>query len=62
MAHSVAFSFKHQNVTIVHQPQCLANSGAWTNGMPMSMTLGCGTWGGNSTSSNVTWEHLLNYT
>jgi hypothetical protein len=28
----------------------------------MSMTLGCGTWGGNSTSSNVTWEHLLNYT
>ena len=47
---------------MVRQPQCLANSGAWTNGMPMSMTLGCGTWGGNSTSSNVTWEHLLNYT
>ena len=36
---------------MVRQPQCLANSGAWTNGMPMSMTLGCGTW-----------EHLLNYT
>jgi len=47
---------------MIRQPQCLANSGAWTNGMPMSMTLGCGTWGGNSTSSNVTWEHLLNYT
>jgi sulfoacetaldehyde dehydrogenase len=47
---------------MVRQPQCLANSGAWTNGMPMSMTLGCGTWGGNATSSNVTWEHLLNYT
>lgn len=47
---------------MVCQPQCLANSGAWTNGMPMTMTLGCGTWGGNSTSSNVTWEHLLNYT
>jgi sulfoacetaldehyde dehydrogenase len=47
---------------MVRQPQCLANSGAWTNGMPMSMTLGCGTWGGNSTTSNVTWEHLLNYT
>jgi sulfoacetaldehyde dehydrogenase len=26
------------------------------------MTLGCGTWGGYATSSNVTWEHLLNYT
>ncbi len=47
---------------MIRQPQCLANSGAWTNGMPMSMTLGCGSWGGNSTNSNVTWEHLLNYT
>ncbi len=47
---------------MVRQPQCLANSGAWTNGMPMTLTLGCGSWGGNSTSSNVTWEHLLNYT
>lgn len=47
---------------MVRQPQCLANSGAWTNGMPMTLTLGCGSWGGNSTTSNVTWEHLLNYT
>jgi sulfoacetaldehyde dehydrogenase len=47
---------------MIRQPQCLANSGAWTNGMPMSMTLGCGSWGGNSTTENVTWKHLLNYT
>ena len=47
---------------MVNQPQCLANSGGWTNGMPMTMTLGCGTWGGNTTTSNITWEHLLNYT
>jgi len=47
---------------MVRQPQSLANSGSWTNGMPMTLTLGCGSWGGNSTSSNVTWEHLLNYT
>jgi sulfoacetaldehyde dehydrogenase len=47
---------------MIRQPQCLANSGAWTNGMPMSMTLGCGSWGGNSTTSNITWEHMLNYT
>ncbi|MBL7007072.1 MAG: aldehyde dehydrogenase family protein [Spirochaetia bacterium] len=47
---------------MVCQPQCLANSGAWTNGMPMSLTLGCGSWGGNSTTENVTWKHLLNYT
>jgi sulfoacetaldehyde dehydrogenase len=47
---------------MVRQPQALANSGAWTNGMPMTLTLGCGSWGRNSTSDNVTWEHLLNYT
>jgi sulfoacetaldehyde dehydrogenase len=47
---------------MIRQPQCLANSGAWTNGMPMSLTLGCGSWGGNSVSENVTWKHLLNYT
>jgi len=47
---------------MVRQPQCLANSGAWTNGMPMSMTLGCGTWGGNIASKNVTWEELINVT
>lgn len=47
---------------MVRQPQCLANSGAWTNGMPMSMTLGCGSWGGNISSDNITWRNLLNYT
>jgi len=47
---------------MVNQPQCLANSGAWTNGMPFTMTLGCGTWGNNSTTRNVTWEDLINVT
>lgn len=47
---------------MVRQPQCLANSGAWTNGMPMTMTLGCGTWGGNASNSNINWEQMLNYT
>jgi sulfoacetaldehyde dehydrogenase len=47
---------------MVRQPQCLANSGAWTNGMPMTLSLGCGTWGGNISSENITWKHLLNTT
>jgi sulfoacetaldehyde dehydrogenase len=47
---------------MVRQPQSLSNSGSWTNGMPMTLTLGCGSWGGNSTTSNVNWEHLLNFT
>ena len=46
----------------VNCPQCLTNSGSWTSGFPMSMTLGCGTWGNNSISHNATWKDLLNYT
>ncbi|MDX9917184.1 MAG: aldehyde dehydrogenase family protein [Gudongella sp.] len=47
---------------MVRQPQCLANSGAWTNGMPMTLSLGCGTWGGNISNENINWKHLLNIT
>jgi len=47
---------------VVNQPQSLTNSGSWTCGYPVSMTLGCGTWGYNSISHNATWQDLLNYT
>ncbi len=47
---------------MVNQPQCLANSGAFTNGMPFTMTLACGTWGNNSSSDNITWRNMVNYT
>ena len=47
---------------VKNQPQALTNSGSWTSGYPMSMTLGCGTWGHNSISHNATWKDLLNYT
>ena len=46
----------------VNQPQCLTNSGGWNTGFPVSMTLGCATWGGNSVSHNATYKDLLNYT
>ena len=47
---------------VVNQPQCLTNSGGWDCGFPVSMTLGCATWGGNSVSHNVTFKDLLNFT
>ena len=46
----------------VNLPQSLSNSGSWVCGFPMSMTLGCGTWGHNSISWNATWKDLLNFT
>ncbi len=47
---------------MVRQPQSEANAGAWTNGMPMTSSLGCGIWGGNITNENVTMKHMMNYT
>ncbi len=47
---------------MVRQPQALSNSGSWTNGMPTTLSLGCGTWGGNISSDNITFEKLLNIT
>ena len=47
---------------MVNQPQALGNSGNWFNGMPNTMTQGCGTWGHNSASHNLTWRDIVNYT
>ena len=60
-AHAMADRIKVTKV-VVNQAQSLVNSGAWTCGYPMSMTLGCGTWGHNSISHNATWKDLLNFT
>jgi hypothetical protein len=31
-----------------------------TTGLELSMTLGCGTWGGTSTTESINYRHLLN--
>ena len=47
---------------LVNQPHTLGNSGSWFNGMPNTMSLGCSTWGHNSTGNNLTWRDIVNYT
>ena len=47
---------------MVRQPQSKANAGSFTNGMPMTSSLGCGIWGGNITNENVSLKHMMNYT
>lgn len=47
---------------LVRQAQSVGNSGDWENGMPFSLSLGCGTWGGNITTENITVKHFLNVT
>ena len=52
----------HVSRILVNQPQSLGNAGAYFNGMPATNSLGCGTWGGNSCSHNITWRDLTNTT
>lgn len=47
---------------MVRQPNVQGNAGSFNNGMPMTPSLGCGTWGGNIISENVTTKHYLNTT
>ena len=47
---------------MVRQPQSKANAGSFTNGMPMTSSMGCGTWGGNIVSENITLKHYMNTT
>ncbi|MFT6289129.1 MAG: sulfoacetaldehyde dehydrogenase [Halieaceae bacterium] len=58
-------SFAHATKTsrvMVNQPQAASNSGNLWNGMRQTFSLGCGSWGGNSTNNNITWRDLINET
>ncbi|GAA1487968.1 aldehyde dehydrogenase family protein [Brachybacterium sacelli] len=46
----------------VNQATTKSNAGGWTTGMPFTINLGCGTWGGNVLSANVTWREYINTT
>jgi sulfoacetaldehyde dehydrogenase len=47
---------------MVRQIQSRANAGTFTNGMPMTSSMGCGTWGGNITNENISLKHYMNVT
>ncbi len=45
---------------IVNQAHCFATGGFFNNGLPFSLTMGCGSWGGNSIDDNLNWRHFVN--
>jgi sulfoacetaldehyde dehydrogenase len=47
---------------IVKQAHTFATGGSFDNGLPFSLSMGCGTWGGNSFSENLHYKHFLNIT
>ena len=47
---------------IVDQAHCIATGGSFDNGLPFSLSMGCGTWGKNNFSDNMNYRHYLNTT
>jgi sulfoacetaldehyde dehydrogenase len=47
---------------IVNQAHAVATGGAFDNGLPFSLSMGCGSWGRNSFSDNLNWKHFINIT
>ena len=47
---------------IVNQAHCFATGGNFNNGLPFSLSMGCGTWGGNNFSDNLNYRYYMNVT
>ena len=47
---------------IVNQAHTIATGGSFENGLPFSLSMGCGTWGKNNFSDNMNYRHYLNIT
>ncbi|WP_371227327.1 acylating sulfoacetaldehyde dehydrogenase [Roseovarius sp. 2305UL8-3] len=47
---------------VVNQAHTFATGGSFTNGMPFSLSMGCGSWGGNSIDENLHWKHFIQTT
>lgn len=47
---------------IVNQAHTFATGGSFNNGMPFSLSMGCGSWGGNAINENLHWKHFLQST
>lgn len=47
---------------IVNQAHCFATGGSFENGLPFSLSMGCGTWGGNNFSDNMNYRQYMNIT
>ena len=47
---------------LVNQAHAFGNGGGFDNGLPFTLSMGCGTWGGNSIDENLNWRHFVNIT
>jgi len=47
---------------LVNQAHTFGNGGSFDNGLNFTLSMGCGTWGGNSISENLNYRHFINIT
>jgi sulfoacetaldehyde dehydrogenase len=47
---------------LVNQAHTFGNGGSFDNALNFTLSMGCGTWGGNSISENLNYRHFLNIT
>lgn len=47
---------------LVNQPHTFGNGGSFTNGLNFTLSMGCGTWAGNSISDNLNYRNFINVT
>ncbi len=63
MAHARALAEEIDVVRVlVNQAHTFGNGGGYDNGLPFTLTMGCGTWQGNAFSDNLNWRHFVNVT
>ena len=47
---------------LVNQAHTFGNGGSFNNALNFTLSMGCGTWGGNSFSENLNYSHFINIT
>ncbi len=47
---------------LVNQAHTFGNGGSFTNGFEFTLSMGCGSWAGNSISENLNYRHFINIT
>ena len=47
---------------LVNQAHTFGNGGSFTNGFEFTLSMGCGSWAGNSISENLNYKHFINIT
>jgi len=60
--HALALAMKTKTGRVMINQSLNEGAGSVRNGMPYTLSLSCGTWGGNVTTENVNARHMINLT